>query len=391
MSWTRGVSFLAAGLITAACGSSNPIAHFSPLPTSPPAQAGQAPTPSPTSPPNSVEAGSVTCSGRAGSTLAIVARAFLYDVSDPIHPRLICRANNTGMDLLDNNTIGYTTVIGKHVVIIRRDLTTGAEFRGAQLHMAPNPQYWFSATWTWDGSLEAYGTSVPGNGGPYPVLIHLWSNGEDHVLYTVQGVPGGIESRWAGRPILGFSPDRAYLAISDFGFVLYNNRIRVFSVADRNQKLVATTASSGGTWIANDRFVWATATGLAASGHLMEWTPAGGAKVLRSEPWFGATSSSDGRWLAGTLATDLSAPRVFIVPLGTGRTFRTSLASSPGFVTPTVVWYAEEKRNPSGYDPTSPDGVVHALDVANLTDKVVIFQTAEAPRDPSGDLICCGD
>jgi hypothetical protein len=378
---TRGVVLLIAGILLMSCTNDKPIAHFSPLPTT------ATPTPTPF-PSTTAEFGTVTCSGRPSATMAVIAREFLYDVTDPIHPRLICRATNTGMVLLDNNTVGFTTVVANHVVIVRRDLTTGAESRGAQLHMAPKSRYWFGATWTWDGALEVYGTSVPINTGPYSVQVHLWSNGADHVLYTVQAIPGGIESRWFGRPILELSPDRSYLAIADFGFTISNNRVRIFGVADRRQKFVAATASAGGTWVAPDRFVWATATGL-TPGRVMAWTPAGGAKVLRAESWFEATSSSDGRWLAATLATDFNLPRVVIAPLGTGRTFRTGLASSASFVTPNVVWYAEEKKNPAGYNPTSPDGVVHAFDVVNETDRIVTFTAGEVPKDTSGNLQCC--
>ena len=65
----------------------------------------------------------------------------------------------------------------------------------SRIQRLPNQLYWFNATWTWDGALEVYGTAVPINTGPYPVQVHLWSNGADHVLYTVPAIPGGIESR----------------------------------------------------------------------------------------------------------------------------------------------------------------------------------------------------
>ena len=322
--------------------------------------------------------------------MAVIGRVFLYDVTDPIHPRLICRATNTAIHLFDNNTLGYTTVSAKHVVIVRRDLTTGADSQGPQLHMAPTPYYWVSASWTWDGALEVYGTSVPINTGPYPVQVHLWSNGADHVLYTLQAVPGGLESRWSGQPILAFSPGGSYLAVSDYGFAIVGSKVRFFSIADRRQTFVATTYTSGGTWLADDRFVWATRGATPdVPGKLMQWTPTGGATVLRSEFWYNPTSSSDGRWLAGVLVTDLARPRVIIAPLGSGRTFQTGLASNPGFVTPTVVWYAEEKLNPAGYDPTSPDGVIHSLDLANQTDRIVVFNAGEAPKDADGNLQCC--
>jgi hypothetical protein len=315
--------------------------------------------------------------------MVVVARSFLYDVADPINPRLVCRGTETYMHLLDGNAIAYSTVAAGKVVIVRRDITTGAESRIAQLHVAPLPYYYGRAGWTWDGALEVYGTeSKPNANGRWVATVHLWSNGADHVLYTIDAGPGGLESRWSPRPILEFSPDNAYVAISDFGFAIYGNNVRVFSMADRRQKFVAASSSSGGTWIDNGRFVWAD-----MSGALTLWAPTGGTKLLRSDKWYGVTSSSNGEWIAGTqLDATTGAPRVFIAPLGIGRTFRTGLASNPGFVTPTVVWYAVEASTGSGYDSTAPNGVVHALDVVNQTDRIVHFHTGQT----MSSYVCCG-
>ena len=329
---------------------------------------------------------SVKCSGGPGATMSVIGGMLVYDVADPVHPRLVCRSANTFIRLLDGNAIAYTTVVAEHVVIVRRDLTTGVESRIAQLRTDALP---YSANWTSDGSLEVYATyGAAGANGRMPVQVHLWSNGADAVLYTTDApTVGGAEGRWSVLPLVKFSPDHANVAISDSAFALYGSNLRIFSVADRRQLLVSAGAPSGGTWIANDRFAWAT-----VSGSLMHWTPTGGAKVLRSEWWYGASSSSDGRWLAGTIFTrlgvdhyDTSNLRILIVPVGGGVTFTTGLGSSPGFVTPTVVWYAEEAPKSDASDPTWPNGTVHAFDVTNGTDQVVRFRAGEAPVE----LVCC--
>ena len=324
--------------------------------------------------------------------MVVIANNLLYDVADPINPRLVCRATDTAIHLIDSNTIAYTKVVGGHVVIVRRDLTTGAESQVAQLRVDPLPYYYGRAGWTWDGALEVYSTSSkPGANGRWIVTVRLWSGGADHVLYTIDAGPGGLESRWSPHSILAFSPDKKNVAISDFGFAIYGNNTRIFSLVDLRQKFIAASSSSGGTWIANDRFVWAD-----MSGKLMQWTPTAGASLLRPEPWYGVTASPDGKWLAGTVDVQTTGdPRVFIAPLGAGRTFRTRPASSPGFVTATVVWYAEEAIYDVGFSctepcihPTAPNGVIHALDVANQTDRIVHFHTGQSPRFP-GYVACC--
>ena len=199
------------------------------------------------------------------------------------------------------------------------------------------------------------------------------------MLYSIEAGVGGIEGRWVLLPTLEFSPDHAYVALSDTTFTINSHNLRIFSVADQKRVLSSGVETLGGTWIANDHFVWAS-----TSGSVMHWTPSAGAKALRSGLWHGPTSSSDGGWLAATLLTNYAKPRVLIVPVAGGKTFQTGLGSAPTFVTPTVVWYAEEKAS-GGVDLTAPSGVVHSLDLTNGSDRVVTFRTGEKP---TGTLCC---
>ena len=385
MGWRRGTALSFAGLVFMACGPRvAPSAHVSPAPS--PAETSPIATPIPTQ--DGITA-SVTCSGRPATAMSVVAGALVYDVADAVRPRLVCRSANTVIHLLDGNAIAYTAVVADHVVIVRRDLATGAESRIAQLRIAPRPYYWAWAGWTWDGSLEVYTTAgAPGADGRWLVSVHLFSNGADNVLYTLDAGPGGLEGRWGPRGVLAFSPDRAYLAISDFPFYIYGENVRIFSVADQRQKFATKGTPSGGTWIANDRFVW-------ASGSLMQWSPSTGVTLLRSEYWYGVTGSGDGHWLAGMLFAKLDAnsydnskPRGLIVAVGGGTTFQpTGLASSPGFVTPTVVWYAGEGPSTEGglAGDTSPTGVIRAFNLASASDQAVRFVAGEAPTQ----FQCC--
>jgi hypothetical protein len=382
MAFRRHAALLFAGLLVMACGprvapSAQTSPALSPTATTASAPRTSSPTPTPTQevgPTPTPVLASITCFGGPGAAMAVIASRFVYDVSDPVHPRLVCRGANTVIHLLDGNAIAYITAIAGQVVIVRRDLTNAVETRIAQLPADPRGAF---ASWTSDGLLEVYASGLQ---------MHLWSNGTDHVLYAFGPFAGGFESRWnAPWGVAEFSPDHAYLAISypvDFS----PQNFRIFSVADRSQVLaVGTGYAHSGTSVANDRFVWGT-------GSVMQWTPTGGATVLRSERWFGPTSSSDGRWLAATLLTDTLMPRVVIVPVGGGQTFVTGLGSGPGFVTPTIVWYAEEAPCPPndqcGADATGPDRTVHAFDVTNGSDQVVRFRIGEEPID-NGYNYCC--
>jgi hypothetical protein len=124
----------------------------------------------------------------------------------------------------------------------------------------------------------------------------------------------------------------------------------------------------------------------------MQWAPTGGATLLRSERWYDPSISLGGQWLAATLLTDTSKPRVVIVAVGGSRTFVTGLGSSPGFVTSTVLWYAEEAPCPPndqcGGDPTGPNRTVHAFNVTSGSDQAVVFRAGEEPIT-NGYNFCC--
>jgi len=121
--------------------------------------------------------------------------------------------------------------------------------------------------------------------------------------------------------------------------------------------------------------------------------------LLRSEHWYGPTSSSDGLWLAGTLLTETyteptgysTKPSVVIARAGGGQTFTTGLGSGPEFVTSTVVWYAEERLQPEmlPFSATWPNGTIHAFNVTNGSDQIVNFRVGEEPKVGNGNTVCC--
>src|SRR5438046_10377176 len=124
MGWRRGTALSFAGLVFLAWGPRvAPSAHGSPAPS--PAETSPIATPIPTQ--DGITA-SVTCSGRPATAMSVVAGAFVYDVADPVRPRLVCRSANTVIHLLDGNDIAYTAVVDVHDVIVRSEQATDAEY-----------------------------------------------------------------------------------------------------------------------------------------------------------------------------------------------------------------------------------------------------------------------
>jgi len=380
MSWGRCAAVAFASVVLIGCGqATTSVVRVSPALSPAPTQ--QSPQPSP-----ATGVGSVTCTGGPGTSMSVISGVLLYDVTDPVQPRLVCRANNTFIQLIPGNAIAYTkSASSGETAIVRHDLITGGESQVGLLPADPRG----SKSWTADGALQVYaGTAKQIDELSWSVPIQLWSKGAEHLLYSVKAGVGGIESRWSVVPIVEFSPNRSYLAISDSMYSVQSTQLRIFSVADFHGSLVANGAR-GGTWVADDRFVWATAEGV-----LMQWTPTGGAASSRSENWFGPTHSPDAMWLAGTLLSNYADPHVLIATVAGDTVIKTGLGSGPGFVSPTVVWYVGEKlcdmsTDQCGADPTVPDGTVHAYDVTAKTDRIVRFGIGESPMAAGLIFLCC--
>src|SRR5438132_674581 len=240
---------------------------------SPATATGTKATPTPVTSP---VAASITCSTTSTSALTVLARNLVYDVSDPVHPRLVCRGTNTQIQLAGGTSIAYVTAKNGKAVVMRRELATGAETLAGTLPFDPRNGF---ATWTPDGQLEAYAADQN---------IHLWSGGADHVLYGIPPFFGGFESRWSSpRGIAAFSPNDTYLAFVD-PVDFSSQNLRIFSIGDRRQLLaVGIGYALGGRWLPGDRFVW-------AGNSVMQWSPSGGAHSMRSERWFDPAASADG-------------------------------------------------------------------------------------------------
>lgn len=202
------------------------------------------------------------------------------------------------------------------------------------------------------------------------------------------GTPVSRAPRDGMRPI-----DTDLSNLSDVSPVL--DAMHIFSVADQRQVFAVSAATVGGTWIANDRFVWAVNQNYSTPSGVMQWTPAAGANGLRPEYWYAPTSSPDGGWLAATEPyrlsnqSDPAYPRVMITSADGSRTFQTGLGSWPGFVTPNVVWYAGRRAcSTACFSPTEPDGTIHAFNVDSGADQSFRFRVGEEPI-ADGANPCC--
>src|ERR1051326_3081927 len=248
MSWQRGAAITTAWLFLAACGQApRPVAVVTPF-ASPTPSAQASPTPMPSAPPSPSPSpkpspsakpspeptpppavATVACKGAPSAAMVVVAGRYLYDVTNPVSRLMVCTASNTYIQLAGATKLAYTVPIsGGKTRIVWRDLLTGVNTNAALLPATPNG----AKDWTFDG-MEVYaGPGKPLDIDSELVPIHLVANGTDHILYSITSGSGGWESRWSPYPILDFSPNHTYVAISDSRFAITSSGLRIFSVVD---------------------------------------------------------------------------------------------------------------------------------------------------------------
>jgi Tol biopolymer transport system component len=357
-------------------------------------------TPSPLSPSPSPPDDRIACNTGASATAMFLMGAgpaavhlldlplspeVLYDVSDPIHPRWLCRIANTSAHLLTGDTFVYLKpVSATETDIMLHSLGSGKESIAGRF-----PFIVSAGAWSPDGSLMAYMVA------PQPdnthVQVWLYSQGRTSLLYTYAIGIGDCICRFGLPPaVLAFSPDGEYLVagrLSGKG----SSPLAVLRVSDGAQVLTADPDIDQAIW---DR-----------TGHRMflvhfgnrgvdSWSP--GTRVVRitGNSWMHLPGlSPDGTKVAYTadpsdVVTELQ-PRVYVFDLKTASTrmLVDQLRTQVLFIKDGWVWYLEERACVSAdgcTGGTTPTGKVFAMDLSKGIEQVVTFAPGSDPLTQAG-------
>lgn len=365
---------------TALVPSATANASPSPAPGTEPPQASPAPsTPSVQCLQGDVPQYQALRSGPSGSVL--------YDVTDPLHPRAVCKIYNAMAHIVTGTAFEYlvphpdgTTDVVLHALGSNNE-TVAATFK-ADLYDT-NLSFFVPVAWSPTVSAMAYladgGTDANGLG-----VTDVWlatASGRTKIFsYSVPGRDA------FGRPgfapiTLAFSPDGAYLAA---GWTVATSPVQVFRLSDR--------ANVAPAWPSDFRFAfWAKhddtlfVVGLQS---VATWKPAGPVTALPSTPaWvLQPNLSPDGTQVAFTTLTSTGDVRPYTYDLDTATSRRLvdQSRSATSFVRSGWIWYAEEtpcvqSDNSPCFDPTQPDGNVLALDLASGRESLVTFAAGEGP------------
>ena len=350
----------------------SPSASPTPIP-------GSSPGPSPTA------GGDVSCRGGADAGSLLLLRGWyaeplmLYDVSDPVHPRLLCRISNTSAHLFTGDTFEYLKpVSADETDVILHSLGSGNESLAGTLPFSTT-----SSAWLTDLSVAAY--TVVDAGGDH---VWLYAQKRDALLFTYQEPQVGCICRFGlSSGVLAFSPDGQYLLA---GPGLGPQALAVYRVSDRT-RLAAMSGS--GFWDRTGHRLFVTGESQPAR----TWTPEAGYAALGgagSWPFF-PNQSPDGSQVAYTAYSDPSSevqPRFYLYDLkaASTRMLIDKMRTQVVFVKDGWLWYLEEAAcDPStctGPVSTMPTGNVLAMQVLTATETTVVFASGENPLTQSGSV-----
>jgi hypothetical protein len=365
---------VAAVLLIAACGGSNPSSHATPTvsgqpiaTTSPAASASAAASPSSTASPVTTPGGSalVHCSATvpSGDTLVIGTVAgdptvIIRDIQDPANAHTLCRFDSgaSSPQFVSASQVAYETAGGQ---IVSADLASGNATVLASF--APgfgSGQYSISP----DGRSLTY---IDGN------AWHLVTGSGNRVLTTLPAVPARGTSPDQDDSYLAFSPDGLYIA----WFQTFHTGGTGATAPDQVRR--ASDGSLAYSTTGMMMSVWSSVPSRLffrdATGNVHRWDPSTGLSSMLALQWIRPRSSPDGRWIAYTLRTSSGLGTIGLYSVQANSASNTTPAgrSEAKFLNNDLVWYQGERACPScfGGVPT-PTGVTYIYDIAGSTEVV---------------------
>lgn len=395
----RTTPVLAIPILLAACGhisaglapgkpssppAATPAALYTPGPSSAPPPA---PTPS-SAPVPVVQHLSVTCSGASSIASMVLLGGYVYEVSDPLNPRLICRIASDQADpvsvlgkpvahLFTLDSLNYpSTLTPSTTAITLHSFGSGNESRVSTLGTEYPPGELLA--WLDDGTAADVASLDKGQ----TQVVRIYSGGRVAQLDSYPTPIGDCVCRFGiDQQTLSFSADGQYLASGWIGAGKGGQPIQVFRVSDHSLVDTLPTTVHRPLWSRSGHRLFLVGT----SGEQV-WSPESGlAAVPGADPWqYLAGFSPDGNTVAYTTVADASGAgiRVNTYDLQTRQT--RLLIDQPRsevlFVKAGWVWYLEEAPCVSScLGATMPTGRVLAMNLASGVESPVTFAAGEAP------------
>jgi hypothetical protein len=398
-----GVGALASLLVLAACGNPGTAVTSTPTPSevatptpseSPSALPSITPSPLPPASPVPIPSWAVmkaTCTGQSSAREAILvmkaapAVKVLADVTDPLHPKTICKLSGGWSPVLvTDSEISWAASEHRPGTAGASVIATLDVFSGTASVVA---------TWQGGGYLDGLHAWSPHRdllaylvSDISGVDLHLLSGGGDRVVASLGAVPGRGVSVTEDDAFLQFSPDGAFFALEQT--FASGSKLQIRRAT--NGALAYSQASATmATWGSTGSKLYFRHQG---SGTIYAWDSVAGPTqpIGQSLLWTKPQADAGDDYLAFTVRDATGAPHVWLYGHG-GRsgTQLPNVRSSPQFLTASQVFYISE--TPCGVNcgpgpATIPDGKTFIYDISHQLEVASTIMTVYATWPHPGQI-----
>lgn len=311
----------------------------------------------------------------------------LYDVTDPVHPRLLCEIRNTVAHLFTTDTFEYlrpTSPSGTEVVLHSIGSGNESVVAGWPLNLHTDSGSW--GDWTADGNNAATfeaGTDASGNA---TIQVWLFSERSNTELYEFPSPATDCICRFGlPQPVLAFSADGQFL-VSGWPIGKGATPLRVYRVSDRTWVQTMAAGEDQAFWSHTGHRLY-----LAPRNSLppRAWSPEGGfAAIGNAVTWAYAPSlSPDEKQVAYTaFAVPANFAEVSVYFYDFARDTSPKAVDLPRseitFVKDGWVWYWDEVPCTSNCASATQSGTrLFAMQLSTGVEHSVVFATGESPVD----------
>lgn len=311
----------------------------------------------------------------------------IYDVTNPLHPNLVCSFQNTWAHLFTADTFAYLRPVATaQTQVVLHSIGSGNE---SVVRTLPFQSPFLS--WTPGGDVVAYSEPNNQSDQDHPAgttEVWIYAQGHSSLLFSYANGFGDCICRFGLPPeVLAISPDGQYVVAGRLAGK-GSEPLAVYRLSDHVRVLTASPNVKNALWDRTAHKLYL--VGFAGAG-MQAWTPEAGLTSVSGPEWSELPSlSPDGSTAAYTAFTDpatMSGVRVDAYDIRSGATrLLSTLPRSQGlFVKDGWIWYLEERPcTDSCPGDTEPTGRVLALQLPSGTEQVVNFAAGDDPIGEGG-------
>jgi hypothetical protein len=312
--------------------------------------------------------------------MALIGNA-IYEVTDPVHPRLLCEVANTKAHLFTGDTFEYIRRSGDQgTEVVLHSMGSGNErvVSGWPIKLLDDSGR-AMGDWTPDGDTAA--SLVPAVDGAGRAVLQVWlfAQSQTNILYQFLTPKQPEQS----TPTLAFSSDGQYLVsgwpASPSGYPLY-----VFQIGKHDPVQTLDVADTIALWSRTGHTLYLSSP---ESKSTRSWTPEFGFTPLPgASDWTHLPSlSPDGAMVAYTAHADLQRQTGTAVYVYDSKAEATRLISQARsevtFVKDGWVWYIAEQSCGECPGGTAALGPIYAMNLSTPVEQEVAFAAGESPFD----------